>query len=156
MRRSDREVTDINDIRSIINECKVIRLAIFDDDAPYIVPLSFGFCEKDSGFIFYCHGACEGRKIDLLRRDPRVGFEMDCRGELQAADQPCGFSYYYASVVGTGTVDFPEGEEKLAALAVLMRHMAGRGDVFTEAQAKGVTVMAIRVKSFSAKARKMM
>ena len=156
MRRSDREITDINEIRSIINDCKVIRLAIKSDGAPYIVPLNFGFSEDNGRFTFYCHSAREGRKLDLLRRDPRVGFEMDCRGKLDAADHPCGYRYFYASVIGTGTVEFPEGAEKLAALSALMRHMAGREDVFTEEQASRVTVLAVRVESFSAKSKKMM
>lgn len=155
MRRKDREITDIHEIKSIINDCKVIRLAIQSEDVPYIVPLNFGFSEDDGRFTFYCHSAREGRKLDLLRRDPRVGFEMDCRGRLDAADHPCGYGYFYASIIGTGTVYFPEGEEKLAALSALMHHMAGREDVFTEDQAKSVTVLAIRVESLSAKSKKM-
>ena len=35
-----------------------------------------------------------------------------------------------------------------------MRHMAGREDVFTEEQARGVAVLAIRVTSLTAKAKK--
>lgn len=156
MRRSDREITDIGEIRSIVNDCKVIRLAIQSEDVPYIVPLNFGFSEGNGHFTFYCHCAHEGRKLDLLRRNPRVGFEMDCRGKLDEADHPCGYGYFYASVIGAGTVDFPEGEEKLSALSALMRHMAGREDVFTEEQASSVTVLAIRVETLSAKSKKMM
>ena len=44
--------------------------------------------------------------------------------------------------------------EKLDALSALMRHMAGREDTFTEEQARGVAVLAIRVRSLSAKAKK--
>ena len=47
-----------------------------------------------------------------------------------------------------------EGAEKLDALSALMRHMAGREDTFTEEQARGVAVLAIRVKLLSAKAKK--
>ena len=93
-------------------------------------------------------------KLELLRRDPRVSFEMDCRGELQSADHACGYGYYYASVIGSGTAELIEGAEKLDALSALMRHMAGREDTFTEEQARGVAVLAIRVRSLSAKAKK--
>ena len=154
MRRNDREITGSKEILSIINECKVIRLAMLDEQGlPYIIPLNFGYRCEDGAITFYCHSAKEGRKLGLLRRDPRVSFEMDCRGELQTADHACGYGYYYASVVGSGTAEIIEGEEKLRALSALMRHMAGREDTFTDAQARGVAVLAIRVKSLSAKAK---
>lgn len=79
---------------------------------------------------------------------------MDCRGELQSADHACGYGYYYASVIGSGTAELIEGAEKLDALSALMRHMAGREDTFTEEQARGVAVLAIRVRSLSAKGKK--
>lgn len=154
MRRNDREITDRSEILFILNDCKVLRLAMSDGTTPYIVPLSFGYREERGNLTFYCHSANEGRKLDLLRRDPRVAFELDCRGALQEADRPCNFGYYYASILGTGTVEFLEGEEKLLGLSALMRHMAGREDRFTPAQAAGVTVFAVRVTSLSAKAAK--
>ena len=42
MRRSDREITDLGEILSIINDCKVIHLAMVDDGEPYLLPLNFG------------------------------------------------------------------------------------------------------------------
>ena len=147
MRRHDREITDSREILSIVNECKVIRLAMLDEQGlPYIIPLNFGYRFADGVFTFYCHSAREGRKLELLRRDPRVSFEMDCRGELQSADHAC--------VIGSGTAELIEGAEKLDALSALMRHMAGHEDTFTEEQARGVAVLAIRVRSLSAKAKK--
>lgn len=155
MRRKDREITELQEILTIINSCKVIRLAMLDESGlPYIVPLNFGYCLENGTFTFYCHSAPQGRKLDLLRRDGRVAFEMDCRGELQTADHACGFGYYYASVIGSGTAELIEGEEKLVALSALMRHMAGREDTFTEEQARGVAVLAVRVHSLSAKSKR--
>lgn len=155
MRRNDREITELQEILSIVNDCKVIRLAMQDEDGlPYIIPLNFGYRLENGVFTFYCHSAREGRKLDLLRRDPRVAFEMDCRGELQSADHACAYGYYYASVIGRGTAEEIEGAEKLEALSALMRHMAGREDTFTEEQAHGVAVLAIRVNSLSAKSKR--
>lgn len=156
MRRTDREITDFNEILSIISDCKVIHLAMLDEDGlPYIIPLNFGFrCEGENALTLYCHSAAQGRKLELLRRDPRVSFELDCRGALQSAESACSFGYFYASVIGRGTVELLEGAEKCAGLSALMRHMAGREDVFTEEQARGVAVLAIRVTSLTAKAKK--
>ena len=42
MRRKDREITDFNEIIEIIKKCDVCRIALNDEDFPYIVPLNFG------------------------------------------------------------------------------------------------------------------
>ena len=75
MRRSDREITDLNKIISIINDCKVIHLAMLDDGEPYLLPLNFGYTYEDGAFSFFCHSAREGRKLDILRKNPTVAFE---------------------------------------------------------------------------------
>ena len=156
MRRSDREITELSEILSIIRDCKVIRLAMLDEEGlPYLIPLNFGYICEDGKLTFYCHSAREGRKLDLLRRDPRVAFEMDCRGALEEAEHACGYGYYYASVIGRATAELLEGEEKLLGLTALMRHMAGREDRFTPEQARGVEVIALRVQSLTAKSKKM-
>ena len=82
MRRSDREITDLGEILSIINDCKVIHLAMVDDGEPYLLPLNFGYACEGGAFSFFCHSAREGRKLDILRKNPTVAFEMDCRGAL--------------------------------------------------------------------------
>ncbi len=42
MRRKDREITDIETIRSILDKAKVLHLAMIDGDRPYVVPLHYG------------------------------------------------------------------------------------------------------------------
>ena len=93
MRRSDREITDLNEIISIINDCKVIHLAMLDDGEPYLLPLNFGYTYEDGAFSFFCHSAREGRKLDILRKHPTVAFEMDCRGALDEHDVACQCGY---------------------------------------------------------------
>lgn len=153
MRRSDREITDLSEILSIINDCKVIHLAMVDDGEPYLLPLNFGYACEGGAFSFFCHSAREGRKLDILRKNPTVAFEMDCRGALDEHDVACQCGYYFASVTGVGHVEFLDGEEKLVALTSLMRHMAGREDQFTEQQACTVEVFAVRADKLSAKAK---
>ena len=126
MRRSDREITDLGEILSIINDCKVIHLAMVDDGEPYLLPLNFGYACEGGAFSFFCHSAREGRKLDILRKNPTVAFEMDCRGALDEHDVACQCGYY---------------------------HMAGREDQFTEQQARTVEVFAVRADKLSAKAK---
>ena len=42
MRRSDREITDEQELLQVISECDVCRLALNDEEVPYILPLNFG------------------------------------------------------------------------------------------------------------------
>ena len=41
MRRKDREITDKNEIRDIINRSKVIRIAFTGEEYPYVLPFTF-------------------------------------------------------------------------------------------------------------------
>ena len=115
MRRTDREITDPEKIREIIDDCTCCRLGLCDEGKAYIVPLSFGYTER------------EGRKIDLIRAGGVVGFELDTYYKLNEAEQACGYSARFRSVIGTGTVSFVEGlAEKKAALERIMVHLTGK------------------------------
>lgn len=72
MRRKDREITDFNEIMNIINKCDVCRLALFDEDYPYIVPLNFGVDKEDDQLYLYFHCANQGKKLDLLNKTIRL------------------------------------------------------------------------------------
>ncbi|WP_167959026.1 pyridoxamine 5'-phosphate oxidase family protein [Anaerosporobacter faecicola] len=78
MRRKDREVTDFKKIKEIIQKCDTIRLGLSDGLYPYVVPLSFGYEFVDEQIYFYIHGAMEGRKLDLMKKNGVCSFEMDC------------------------------------------------------------------------------
>lgn len=43
MRRKDKEITEAAQIRGILERGKVCRIAFFDDEFPYMVPVCFGF-----------------------------------------------------------------------------------------------------------------
>ena len=98
MRRQEKEVTDIVEIESIIKNSKVCRLAMSNDDQPYIVPLCFGYAENQ---LFF-HSASEGKKLDMLRRNERVCFEFDIDTELQKGKSACDWGMSYRSVIGFG------------------------------------------------------
>lgn len=63
MRRKDREITDFNEIMKIIDKCDTCRLALIDEEYPYIVPLNFGVDVVDGQVYFYFHSANQGKKI---------------------------------------------------------------------------------------------
>ncbi|MGW8186537.1 MAG: pyridoxamine 5'-phosphate oxidase family protein, partial [Desulfobacterales bacterium] len=104
MRRKDKEISDRDEIELIIEKALVCRLAMVDEAEPYLVPLCFGF--RNNTLFF--HSAAEGKKLGLLRKNPRVCFELDCDTEVRTGEKACDFSMRYRSVIGFGTVAFVE------------------------------------------------
>ena len=154
MRRANREIKDLNEIKKIVDGCKVLRIATKDEEGLYVVPLNFGYSCENGKFTFYFHSAKEGRKIDAFKADEQVAFEMDCEHKLVVAEKACGYSYKFASVIGTGTITFLEGKEKLNALSILMKHQTGKDFTFDEKMAKGVTVCSLIAEKLTAKANR--
>lgn len=127
MRRKDREVTDREKIREIISKCHCCRLGFNDNGKVYIVPLNFGFSERDGSYVFYFHGAKAGRKVDLIRKTGYAAFEMDTGYRLNEAETACEYSAGFQSVMGSGRVSFIEDtEEKKDALSAIMLHNTGQ------------------------------
>lgn len=154
MRRKDREITDINKILEIIDSCKVFRVAMIDNGMPYVVPLNFGYTYKDSTFEFYFHSAKEGRKLDIIAKNNRVCFEMDCNHELTTAEDACGYSYNFSSVIGEGTAEIvTDIEEKKRMLTVFMKHQSGKDFTFNDEAANSVAMCKIKVSGLSVKER---
>lgn len=153
MRRKDREITERNRIEAIISACECCRLGFCDDGEVYIVPLSFGYECENGVDRFYFHSAKEGRKIDLIRLNPRVGFELDTNYKLNEAETACGYSARFQSVIGTGTLRFlTEPEEKRMGLRSLMNRTAGRKHwEFTDEMLEAVCVFELTVESMTCK-----
>ena len=130
MRRHDREITDKNEILEIMNLCDVCRLAFKDGDYPYILPLNFGIEEKAGHIILYFHSALEGYKTELIKRDNRVSFEMDCRHELKYDDEKGYCTMAYESVIGRGRIEVLPNDEKENALRKIMGHYHHSEDTY--------------------------
>ncbi len=106
MRRKDREVSDKKEIIAIINRCDLCRLALAENNQPYIVPMNFGYSFENEQLIIYFHGAHAGKKLDIIRQNPNACFEMDCSTELIKGKQACDYSMAYESVIGNGVIEF--------------------------------------------------
>lgn len=156
MRRKDREVTDTALIAEIISGCYCCRLAFCDKDAPYIVPMNFGFEQNEQQFIFYFHSAMEGRKIELIKTGSPVGFELDTNYKLHEADKPCGYSAGFQSIIGTGNVSFlTDHADKKYGLSQIMFHNTGKAEWdFPAEMLDAVAVFKLVVKELSCKEHK--
>lgn len=127
MRRKDREVTEPDRIEEIICRCSCCRIGFLDETEIYIVPLNFGYEKRAGKHIFYFHGAKAGRKYELAVKNPKVGFELDTGFVLKSAEEACGHSAAYQSVIGNGVIEIvKEADEKQQGLQLLMEHYTGK------------------------------
>jgi nitroimidazol reductase NimA-like FMN-containing flavoprotein (pyridoxamine 5'-phosphate oxidase superfamily) len=148
MRRKEQEITDRAAIESIIAKSTVCRLALSTNDRPYIVPLCFGYADN----ALYFHTAREGKKIDILKKNNRVCFEVDCDHELVTDETPCKWSMKYRSVVGAGTASFiDDPESKRKALDIVMRHYAGQPSEYSPVNTDKMLIIKVEIESMTGK-----
>ncbi len=155
MTRREREVTDQNEIREILEKSKVVHIGMVDGDEPYVVPMNYGYTLDESGRLtLYLHGATQGRKLEVLRQNPKVFFSLECDVAPFAGDVACRYGMAYRSVMGNGTAVFvEEPAEKIAAMAQLMKTQTGGDFTFDEKLVKVVSVLRIDVTEYTAKKR---
>ena len=117
MRRKEKEIRSKQEMEDILRKSRICRLAFSDDGEPYIVPVCFGY--RDDRIYF--HSAPDGRKMDIIRKNPRVCFEVESDVQMKEAEEACGWSVGYRCVVGLGkAVLLHDPDEKADALKVLM------------------------------------
>ncbi len=148
MIRKDKEIIELKEIESIIHRSKVCRLAICDESYPYIVPLCFGY----SNHTLYFHSASAGKKIDLLKKNTRVGFEFDIDHKVKKSDKACHWGMQYKSVVGFGKATFIlEPALKKKALDIIMQQYTKVPYQFKESKIKGTAVIKVEIEQITGK-----
>jgi len=153
MRRIEREVKDRDGIEAILAKCRTCHLGMADGGTPYVVPLSFGyrFTEDDKLELFF-HSAHEGKKLDILRKNKNVCFEISDEGKFENAHSPCEMGYFFSSVIGFGEAVFlNEAADKCTGLAIVVKHQTGRDMLFTDSQTETVCVFKVISTDFSGK-----
>ena len=154
MTRREREVTDINEIIKILDTAKVLHLGLVDGDEPYVVPMNFGYIMDGDKLTIYLHGAKKGRKIDVLRANPKVFFEMECDLQPFEGDVACRYGMAYSSLMGKGNAVIVEDmEEKKLALSAVMKTQTGKDFTFEDKMVSFVNIIRIDVASYTAKCR---
>ena len=120
-----------------------------DGKEPYVVPMNYGYADN----VIYMHSALEGRKVDVLRANNRVCFEIETGTELLKKDQPCSWGMRFKTVIGYGTVtELDDPEAKHAGLSLIMGQYSDREDwQFPEAAMAKVLVLRLDIESMTGK-----
>lgn len=147
MRRWKKEIKDWAVIIDLLNTCNVGRLGTNGKDGyPMVKPLNFAYNPPSNsplskggdravkggqgGFgSIYFHTAKEGEKIEDIKRDDRVCFEVDMPiTYVKAKNQPCEADYLYRSVIIKGRSYIVEDrDEKIFGLNCLMQKYQPEG-----------------------------
>lgn len=148
MRRIEKQINDNARIEQIIDKIKVCRLGLTDGYEPYIVPMNFGY--KDG--VLYFHSAAEGRKIELIKKNPIVCFEMDRLLKMVKAKEACDWGAQYESVMGVGKAQILETlPEKKQGLDIIMAHYSDRSFEYPEKMLKKTAVLKVTITRITGK-----
>ncbi len=155
MRRTDREITEIERILEIVGAAKYLHLGLFDNEYPYVVPLHYGYEYTEGVLVFYLHSAKEGHKLDLIKENPNVCVELESDVvPVSGGEIACKYGSMYASVIGRGKAHLVRDErEKIRALELLMENQTGRRFTIDGNMASSVEVIKVELGEFTAKAR---
>ena len=149
MRRKDKEMTRRSDIDDVLRRALVLHLGLVDDGRAYVVPVDFGY----DGTALYIHSAQEGRKVSVLRRNPRVFFqvEIDHVVVLSRTDT-CHSTSRFRSVMGEGAAVFLDDPlERRRGLDIVMSKFAPAPFDYNEARLAKVAVIRIDIESITGK-----
>ena len=148
------QVTDPQQIRHILDTGKVLHLGLAVDNKPYVVPMNYGYALEDEKLTVYLHSAVQGKKLDMIRANPNVFFEIDCDLMPFEGRVPCQYGLVYSSVMGRGKATIVEDvEEKKRAMSILMKTQTGKDFTFEDRLVTIVAVIRIDVSEYTAKHR---
>lgn len=148
MRRKDREIKTRAEIDMILHTAKVMHLALSDDNVPFVVPVFFAY----DGEAVYFHSAREGTKIDILKRNPSVCFEVSLTDGVVESSSACDFEARHRTAIGFGTASFLEEETgKIAALNRIVARFSEQTFTFPAANLAATAVVRIAITSIKGK-----
>ena len=154
MTKRERQIFDPEQIRAILDTAGVLHLGLAVNNEPYVVPMNYGYIMEDGKLTLYLHSAVRGKKLDMIRENPRVFFEMDCDRVPFEGEKPCQYGLSYSSIMGRGTAVMVEDvEEKKKAMTILMKTQTQKDFSFDDRLVSVVAVIRIDVSEYTAKKR---
>jgi len=154
MTKRERQITDEKKILDILDAGKVLHLGLAVDNEPYVVPMNYGYTYENGKLVVYLHSAVRGKKLDMIRANPKVFFEIDCDRVPFEGSLPCQYGLAYSSVMGKGVARIVDDvEEKKKAMTILMKTQTGKDFSFEDRLVSIVAVIRIDVDAYSAKHR---
>jgi uncharacterized protein len=149
MRRTDKEIKDSQIIEEIIQTAEFCRLALMDEHEPYIVPVNYGY--KDN--LIYIHSAPSGRKMEILKTNNKVCFEITSHSEVTKTSKACGWSTKYRSVIGYGTVEIitDDGLKRKGLDIIMARYGGPQENEYDDGNISRMVILKVQIERISGK-----
>ncbi len=148
MRRKERQITDEKAILEILTKALICRVAFHGEEYPYVVPMNYGY--KDGALYFHC--ATEGKKLDLIRQNPKVAFEITAYQEVIAGEKSCEWTNYYRSILGKGTIEILDDfTKKLQGLDIIMQQHGKMKNAYDPKLVDRMLVLKLTINEMTAK-----
>lgn len=149
MRRQDKEIKDKTVIECILSTSRICRLGMVDGNEAYIVPVNFAYSEDH----IYIHSAPHGRKMDILKLNSHVSFEIELEDDIIKNEVPCEWSARYRSVMGTGTVHIEtDPEKKITGLDLIMKKHGAKGPLkYDPSSVSRLVLLVLNIESITGK-----
>lgn len=149
MRRHDKEIRDPAIIKEILTNSRILRLGMVYNNEAYIIPVNYAYTDG----MIYIHSAPQGRKMEILRSNNLVSFEIEYSEEIISDDKPCEWSAKYRSIMGKGTITIENDPvRKKAGLDLIMRRYGASGElIYDESSVSRMVLLILQITSLTGK-----
>ncbi|HOX07446.1 MAG TPA: pyridoxamine 5'-phosphate oxidase family protein [Planctomycetota bacterium] len=133
-------------IDALLKRAVVAHLAMVDGVRPYAVPVNFGYDRE----CLYFRALRIGRKVAVLRANPRVSFVVGEGFEVRPGPKPGQWQPSYRTVCGEGVAEFVESRaEKIRAFDSLLGKFSQGPFEYSPRLLDDALIVRVRIESLS-------
>lgn len=151
MRKKKLEIKDPQAIREILEAGEVCHIAIHDEPYPYLVVMNYAVDASGDKIRLFFHCAKEGKKLDLIAKNPNVCFEIHTAEELEYNADRKMCTMRSKSVTGFGRMRMAKPREKRAILDSIMVHYYGQLMPYSDSAISKTCCLILEVDSLTGK-----
>lgn len=149
MRRKENKLEDQQIIDEMLNSAEICHVSVVDNDVPYTFVVNYAY-EKNK---IYIHSATAGRKIELLKKNNKVCFNIEGHYEVVEAKKACAWTAKYRSIIGYGKITIEDDEQiKIKGLDLIMEKYGAEGkQEYAKGAVKAMCMLVLTIDELTAK-----
>lgn len=149
MRRKEKLLTDLQIINEMLDSAEICHVSVVDGKVPYTFAVNYAI---EDGKI-YIHSAPAGRKIELIKKNSKVCFNIEGHYEVVEAKKACAWTAKYRSIIGYGKVEILNDEAaKIKGLDLIMKKYGAEGKQdYAKGAVKNMAMLVITIDELTAK-----
>ncbi len=109
----------------VLKNAKFCHISFAVNNEPYLVTVNYGY---DSDYIYF-HSSLKGKKVDMIKKNPNVCYELNYGGEIYSNKMACNWGTKFRSLIGRGKAELLTSEkDKIKGLKAIMHKYSGTSD----------------------------